>query len=393
MLSGLVGLGVVAMAHAAPKREPVPAAQLDDPCADKACKKHALAHFTTALATQRAGKSDHPLRISYFGDSLTADDHITHALRERLGALVGRGGPGFVFAAAPHPYNQHNAVSRYASGSWRVHGVSTEIPGDRLLGLGGSAESEGGGTIHFTSAAPVKSVDVHYLAQPRGGSFSVVVDNAVVGSEIDTAGDRKRAAFSRVVVPDGTKRIELRAKGRVRLFGASLEAGSGVVVDNLGVVNSTAKALQQHDLPEHLQNQLAHRASDLVIVMFGTNEAEWLVPKGAGMAEHEQVFNDLLASIRAGNPDGSCLVVSPLDQLDWHTAEAAPRSSVPAMVEAQHRAATAQGCAFWDVYMWMGGKGSSLLWYRRGLVVKDFQHPTSEGAARIAEALYSGLVH
>ena len=39
------------------------------------------------------------------------------------------------------------------------------------------------------------------------------------------------------------------------------------------------------------------------------------------------------------------------------------------------------------------GKGSSLLWYRRGLVVKDFQHPTSEGAARIAEALYAGLVH
>lgn len=388
---GSLGLGLVT--DAAPKREPVPAAQLDDPCIDKACKKHALAHFSTALSAQRTGKVDHALRISYFGDSLTADDHITNALREKLGALVGVGGPGFVFAAAPHPYCQHQAVTRIVNGSWRVFGVSTIMPGDRLLGLGGSAESDGGGTIRFVSAAPVSSVDVHYLTQPHGGSFSVVAGNAMMGTEIDTAGDQKHAGFARVAVPEGTKKIELRAKGRVRLFGAALEAGRGAVVDNLGVVNATAKAFSTHDLPEHLQNQLAHRASDLVIVMLGTNEAEWLVPKGAGMAEHEQVFNDLLARIRAANPDGSCLVVSPLDQLDWHTPNAPPRSSVPAMVEAQHRAATAQGCAFWDVYTWMGGKGSSLSWYRHGLVVKDFQHPTSEGAARIADALYAGLVH
>ena len=31
-------------------------------------------------------------------------------------------------------------------------------------------------------------------------------------------------------------------------------------------------------------------------------------------------------------------------------------------------------------------------WFARGLVAKDFQHPTSEGAQRIADALYAGLV-
>jgi hypothetical protein len=49
------------------------------------------------------------------------------------------------------------------------------------------------------------------------------------------------------------------------------------------------------------------------------------------------------------------------------------------------------GCAFWDTFAWMGGKGASAQWFRRGLVIKDFQHPTSEGAARIAEALFAGL--
>ena len=39
----------------------------------------------------------------------------------------------------------------------------------------------------------------------------------------------------------------------------------------------------------------------------------------------------------------------------------------------------------------MGGKGASRGWYKRGLVVKDFQHPTTAGAVMIATALYEGL--
>jgi len=63
------------------------------------------------------------------------------------------------------------------------------------------------------------------------------------------------------------------------------------------------------------------------------------------------------------------------------------------MVEAQRRAALANGCAFWNVYTWMGGKGSSKGWYNRGLVAKDFQHPTSEGAEMLAAALHAGLTN
>jgi lysophospholipase L1-like esterase len=237
----------------------------------------------------------------------------------------------------------------------------------------------------------VSAIDIHYLEQPRGGELEVMADGKVIET-FSTGGDAKRPAFRKSALPAGAKRLELRAKSRVRLFGASLEAASGAVVDNLGIVNATAKGLAKYNAPDHLRAQLAHRAPDLVIVMFGTNEAEWLVPKGQGMAEHEKVFGDLLASVRAANPDSSCLVVSPLDQLDWRKDGAPPRESIPAMVDAQHRAAKKHGCAFWDTYEWMGGKGASAVWFRRGLVIKDFQHPTSEGAARIAEALFAGLV-
>ena len=374
-------LAVAATASAGPAAWPPAALEHGD----------ALAAFRDALVAQREHRATHPLRISYFGDSLTADDHITHALRGKLQGLLGDGGPGFVFAAPPHPYCQQRAIARTASDEWSVHGISTLVPPDHVLGLGGSTETETGGSIRFTPSGAVHSIDVHYLAQPRGGKLEIVADKAIVAT-VATAADKKQGAFASAVIPDATKTIELRAQGRVRLFGATFEAAAGAVVDNLGVVNATAKAMRTNNLDEHLRNQLAHRAPDLVVIMYGTNEAEWLRPRGPSMAEHEKLLGEVLGTIRGANPKASCLVVSPLDQLDYQDDKLPSRDSVPAMVAAQRRVAIAAGCAFWDVYTWMGGRGSAGTWHKRGLMAKDYQHPTSEGAEVLAEALYEALV-
>jgi lysophospholipase L1-like esterase len=382
----------IATADAGARREEPAPAKFEDPCVDAGCKRHALDAFRDALAAHQAGKAEYPLRVSYFGDSLTADDHLTDVLRRELQALVGDGGPGFVFAAPPHPYCQHRAVVRTVSDGWIVHGISTIVPPDHLLGLGGSAETTSGGTIGMTpTATGVRTIDLHYLAQPHGGKVEIAADGKVVAT-VATASDRKRSAFQLADLPEGTKKIELRARGRIRLFGATLEAMTGAVVDNLGVINATAKAMRTNNLDEHWRNQLAHRAPDLIVVMYGTNEAEWLHASSAGMSEHEKLFGELLATVRAATPGASCLVVSPLDQIDWRDETQPPRKSVPAMVDAQRRAAAANGCAFWDVYAWMGGKGSSRTWRTKGWVGNDYQHPTSDGSERLAHALYEGLV-
>ena len=391
VLLALICGGGAVLASAGTPNEVAPAA-LDDPCTDVGCARRALDGFRAALTAQREHAGPHPLRVSFFGDSVTADDHITGILRQKLGAIVGEGGPGFVFAIEPHKFNQNHSLRRMVGGTWRVAGLSTTPAPDRLLGLGGSAESEGaGGSIRLVAATPVSSVDVHYLAQPRGGSLAVLADGNVI-STIATATDDKRGDFARIALPAATANVELRATGRVRLFGASLEAKAGAVVDNLGIVSATAKQMITRNLRDHLRNQLAHRASDLVIVMLGTNEAGWLSPRGSGMAEHERLFGELLASVRAANPRGSCLVISPLEQTDWRTEGLPARASVPAMVAAQHRAATANGCAFWDAYAWMGGEGASKQWLKRGWLRNDYAHPTPAGATRIANALFAALV-
>ena len=69
-----------------------------------------------------------------------------------------------------------------------------------------------------------------------------------------------------------------------------------------------------------------------------------------------------------------------------------PRDSIPAMVEAQRRAATRERLRVLGRLRVDGRQGRVAQWYKRGLVVKDFQHPTTAGATRIADALYAALV-
>lgn len=372
---------------------PPPApAQLDDPCVkgSGATCTRALDGFYAALVATENGSAKHPARISYLGDSLTADDIIAQRLRTVLGGRFGDGGPGFVHIVPPHPYCRHRAVKRAASSSWTVHGVSTPFPPDRLLGYGGgSAESHGGASARFS---PIKKVvtraEVYYLAQPGGGRFDVSIDGGEPQS-VDTEADGKHAAFAEVPLAAALAKLELKANGRVRLFGVVLEAASGVVVDNLGVVNATAKSWGKNR-SDHWRGQLQHRAPDLFVVMIGTNEAGWLA--GKALEEHTRVMEALLGPVRLANPNASCLIISPFDQLDYEKAGLPPRASIAPMVEAQRKAAADVGCAFWDGQAWMGGPGSSRLWRRAGWLTNDFAHPTHEGSNRIADALAAGLL-
>jgi lysophospholipase L1-like esterase len=372
---------------------PPPApAQLDDPCvkgSGASCTR-ALDGFYAALAATETGTAKHPARISYLGDSLTADDIIAQRLRTVLGGRFGDGGPGFVHIVPPHPYCRHRAVKRAASSSWTVHGVSTPFPPDRLLGYGGgSAESHGGASAHF---APLKKVvthaEVYYLAQPGGGELDIAVDGKEA-TQIETEATAKKGSFADIPLVATLGKLDLKASGRVRLFGVVLEAANGIVVDNLGVVNATAKSWGKNR-SDHWTSQLAHRGPDLFVVMIGTNEAGWLA--GKALEDHTRVMEALLAPVRAANPASSCLIISPFDQLDYEKAGLPPRASIAPMVEAQRKAAAAVGCAFWDGQAWMGGPGSSRLWRRAGWLTNDFAHPTHEGSNRIADALAAGLL-
>jgi len=384
--------GSVAVAAASTSREKIGA--LEDTCLEGtpgACKRWAMDDFYKAIAAEKKGTLGHPVRVSWYGDSVVATDMIPGHLRTRMQDALGNGGPGFVFAAPPHKFYEQNAVSRGNTGNWAVHAISTMHVADGFYGTGGStAETFDGGTASFkVLSGKVTGAALFYLAQPGGGTFTVLGDGKELGGAM-TDGD-KHGAVSAFAIKDGVREVKVTTKGKVRLFGIDLYNDSGATVDNLGIVSVNVKSFGFQNA-DHWAQTLGQHGSDLVMIMIGANEAEWLSPGDKDTKDYQAHYETVLAPIRKGVPHAACLVVSPTDQAEVVEGAYRSRPVMPLLVDAQRKAAHAQGCAFYSTYDWMGAKGSAEKWFKKGLVSSDFQHLTQKGANKMADAVFDALM-
>jgi len=365
---------------------------LTDACTDPKCAGWAMDGFYRAIAGEKRGTLARAVRVSWYGDSVIATDAIPGRLRERLQTELGDGGPGFVYIVPPHRFNEHEAITRSQSGTWYTHAISTMQTADGLYGPAGSTtESDGAHSTIKLVAGKVEHAELYYLAQPKGGTATVTADGTPVITA-DTAADARRPGFASAAIAGGASKLEIAtAKGRTRLFGIDLENARGAVVDNLGVVSVNVKSFANND-PAHWQEELAHRGADLVMIMIGANEAEWLGPHDQDTKDYQAHYEQVLAIVRAARPDAACLVVSPTDQAEAKDGAYPSRPVMPVLVAAQQRAAKAQGCAFYSTYQWMGGKGSAAKWFAKGYVGSDFQHLSKKGADKLADAVFDTLM-
>ena len=367
---------------------------LEDVCIDGTadeCRRWAMDGFYRAVASTKAHNLGRAVRVSWYGDSVIATDAIPGRLRALMQQELGDGGPGFVYLVPPHRFCGHEAITRASTGGWTAHAISTmQIP-DGLYGVGGStAETDSGRATIKLNAGTASLIELYYLAQPRGGSATLTADGVALAT-VETKNTAKQAGYAAASVDGGAHKFELAAVGRVRVFGIDLENASGAVVDNLGVVSVNVKSFDANE-PVHFKAELAHRSADLVMIMIGANEAEWLQPTDHDTKDYAIHYGKLLAEVRSARPEAACLVVSPTDQAEAKDGEYPSRPVMPVLVAAQRRAALDQGCAFYSTYEWMGGKGSAAKWFRKGLVGSDFQHLSRKGANKLSDSLFGTLM-
>jgi len=367
---------------------------LEDVCVDgkpEACKRWAMDPFYRAVAAEAGNKLGRAVRVSWYGDSVVATDAIPARLRARLQAELGDGGPGFVYVVPPHRFCLHEGIHRTHGGEWETHAISTQQIPDGLYGAGGAAaETDGGRATIKLVAGTATHVEVHYLAQPRGGSVQVKADGAEV-LVAETRADARTGAVAKASIPTGAKQFQLQTTGRVRVFGLDLENASGAAVDNFGIVSVNVKSFANFNAA-HFAAELGHRNSDLIMLMLGANEAQWLQPGDRDTKAYQTNYEKVLAPIRKARPDATCLVVSPTDQAEARDGGYPSRPVMPSLIDAQRKAAHASGCAFFSTYDWMGGKGSAANWFRKGYVGSDFQHLSRKGANKMADAVFDALM-
>lgn len=368
---------------------------LEDVCVDgtpTACKRWGMDGFYRAMADAKRGKLGRALRVSWYGDSVVAGDTLPARLRSRLQHDLGDGGPGFVFVVPPHRFCLHEGIARTSSESeWLNYGISTVTHPDGLYGVGGATSETYGAnaTIKLTTGKATQ-VELYYLAQKGGGTLKVSADGAEV-LRAETRADKKAAGHAAATVPGGAARFKLEAeKGRSRVFGLTLENGSGAVVDNLGIVSASVPTFSARDAA-HFAAELGHRGADLIIIMLGANEAMWMGPGDQETKQYQARYEKMLDPVRQGRPEASCLVMSPTDGAETKDGSYRSKPVIPVLVDAQRKAARAKGCAFFATYDWMGGRGSAVKWYRSGLLGGDFVHLSPKGANKLSDSLYDAL--
>jgi lysophospholipase L1-like esterase len=208
---------------------------------------------------------------------------------------------------------------------------------------------------------------------------------------VETAADTQEDRVFALELPDGEHEISVRAVGggRTRAYGVVLERNKpGVVWDGMGWIGSFASRFNNQD-PEHLKQQLALRKVDLLAFMFGGNDLLGFTPK-----RFRENFDGMIAHVRAAAPDVPCVVFSIVDHGERKGGGIVSAAGVEEMVSIQREVALERGCAFFDTWTAMGGKGSMGRWNRSDprLGSGDLAHLTHHGHKVIGAMFYRALM-
>jgi lysophospholipase L1-like esterase len=169
---------------------------------------------------------------------------------------------------------------------------------------------------------------------------------------------------------------------------------AGVVVDELGVNGAQIASLLRAN-EDHFVEQVRHRAPDLVVLAYGTNEA---LDPDLSDSDYERKMVDELQRIEKAVPNASCLLLGPPDLArrgdkgtggPWKTW---PR--VPEIVAAQRRVAAAAKCAFYDQLEAMGGPGSMMTWVNEpdSRASSDHVHMRKNGYTQLGTSFATDLM-
>ncbi len=333
------------------------------------------------------GQSRDPVHILHFGDSHTAADEWTGALRELFQQRFGDGGSGFSVAGHPFAGYRRFDAKGSASPSWTSAGMRTGR-GDGFFGLGGiSIETARIGQF-VTLNANCERIEIDYLQQPEGGRLGLYDGDSPI-EQFSTEGDLG-PGFATLETVAGPHHFILRTLDPkpVRLFGWVADRDAGVTYEALGI-NGAEAALMLKWNQEMLATYLQRRNPGLIVLAYGTNEA---TDPAWDAASYQAMYSSLLEKLRAAAPAASILAIGPGDR--WVRTRGAWKivAGIDWVVAAERAACKANGCAYWDTRVRMGGAGAMRDWTTAGWGQADRVHFTGGGYRLLANSLFDDLM-
>ena len=269
----------------------------------------------------------------------------------------------------------------------------------RPLGFAGmsvrSSDASEFGWLQTTRDNPegrrVARFDVYSLGGPDASTYQVFVDDTgphSVRPELREEGLHR----TRIRVPDAGHRLRLQpsGEGEVRFFGVSMERdGPGVIVDNMGVRGRQARDLLDWN-QQMLQAGLRALSPDLVVLAYGTNEAN---DSRYSDAAYRADLRAVASRLRDALPGVPCIFVGPSDRTVGSGPERTTWLRSAEVAAIQREIAVDEGCAFFDLQAASGGPGSMAVWQdmESPLGQEDGIHFTKLGYEVLARSFVNAL--
>ena len=336
-----------------------------------------LQHLSQQIQAKR-------LNVVQFGDSHTAADSMTDALRNSLQSRLGDGGLGW---AMPMYFNgQRMARIGYDNMGWQ--GVSSRSNAPDNFPLGGffARPTQAGAQLTLKpkrSAEALQSVTLR-IRQNRG-------DEALVLRDARGSVQQLRAAIT-----DGTwQTLNFQVQLPFTLSAGNStgtaiggwwlrnRSGQGAVVSALGINGAELSMWQRW----HAQwsNELAQIQPDVVILAYGTNEA--FNPR-LDLYALSQDYTQRIKQIRAAAPQSVILLLAAPESLSSKAGDCGERPKhLDVVQQLQRQIASQNHTLFWDWQQAMGGACSMKRWMAQGLAAPDAIHFSAAGYNRLGQQL------
>ena len=369
------------------------------------------------LAAAERGDAAGRTLLVFFGDSHTAGDGMTSRVRSALQSKFGDGGRGLVAAGkAPTPHYYQRDVKYGRSGVWsaavgggRGDDEPFGIAGLRVFGKRKGAQLWVETCNECAAGKSTAQFEILYFAAPDHGELRYRVDDGEWQTLATKTQPIEPPHPARHVIPvdDGAHKLTLEhaGGGEIDLFGVVLERlKPGVIVDSLGVVGRRLGSLRSWDW-SIIGEQLATRDPKLVVLQYGTNEAD---DPDLVLEDLAKYYDDMIARVRAAVPGASILILGPPDmgvreagkrcdrmkkadvpECEWRTP-----GVLRQIIAVQHAAAVRNHVAFFDTFAAMGGADRMREWVTAEprVAYKDHVHFSDLGHQRWADLLTSALL-
>jgi lysophospholipase L1-like esterase len=377
--------------------------------------------FEVLAAAERDEPQGRALAL-FFGDSHTAGDSMTSRLRVTWQSKFGDAGRGLVAAGKPNARHYYQRDVRYGtSGVWRA-AVGGKVGDAEPFGVGGiriygqrkGAQQWVETCAECMAGTSVAQFEILYHAAPDRGVLRYRVDEGGWQqlSTRTTAIEPPHPARQVIPVPDGPHRLTLEhgGGGQLDLYGVVMERMKpGVIVEALGVVGRRLGSLRSWDWAI-IGEQLATRDPRLVVLQYGTNEAD---DPDLDLAAIARYYDDTILRVRAAAPTASILILGPPDmavreggkscdrwkpkkaddlpplECEWRTPPV-----LKEIIAVQHAAAARNKVAFFDSLSAMGGPDRMHAWVTNEprAAFKDHVHFTDVGYHHWADSLSSAIL-